>query len=454
MKYETFAAFLISVALPALAYPTGSSMAEADAGPAIEQRDEGADVERRDPAMLARPVGKPLRSPGWSRPAFLSDAIQLKPFPKVASRSDGDGEIERREPRRGKGKGNGNGNGQQVAGPGKVETATNVLNAAFPWVDMVNQQQQAKRSETAAIEQRAPRRGKGKGKGNNQNQQPGGPGKVETVTNVLNTAFPWVNMANQQQQPPQQKRSEAGIEARSPKRGKGNGNGNKNNNKNNNNNNNNNQGPGKVETATNVLDAAFPWVNMVNQQQQPPQQKRSEAGIEERAPKKGKGKGNNNKKNNNSNNNNNNNNNNQGPGKVETATNVLSAAFPWVDMVNQQQQQQQPQQKRSEAGIEERAPKKGKGKGNNNKNNNKNNNNNNNNNNNQGPGKVETATNVLNTAFPWVDMVTQQQQPQQKRSEAPSSEELADMLEAAAAGYLDETAERVVRRAVVAAMLA
>ncbi|KAL8393678.1 hypothetical protein RB595_003422 [Gaeumannomyces hyphopodioides] len=511
MKSETFAAFLISVALPTLAYPAGSSIAGLDADAAIEQR---------DPKLPARPYRHPSLTPAWSGPVpIIGD--KMRAFPKVASRSDGAADVERREPRRGKGKGN----NQQPAGPGKVETVTNVLNTAFPWVEMVNNQQQPKRSVDAAeVEKREPKRGKGKGN-NNNNQQPGGPGKVETVTNVLNTAFPWVEMVNNQQQP---KRSvdAAEVEKREPKRGKGKGNGQPQPGgpgkvetvtnvlntafpwvdminqqqqgkrseasieqrapkgpkgpKGRPNNNQQPGGPGKVETVTNVLNTAFPWVDMINQQQQG---KRSEASIEQRAPKgpKGpKGRPNNNQQP-------------GGPGKVETVTNVLNTAFPWVDMINQQQQgkrseasieqrapkgpkgpkgrpnnnqqpggpgkvetvtnvlntafpwvdmiNQQQQGKRSEAGIEQRAPKGPKGKPNNN--------------NNQqpgGPGKVETVTNVLNTAFPWVNMFNQQQP--QKRSEAPSDAEIADMLEAATAGYLNERQAQVVRRAVVAAILA
>ncbi|EJT78451.1 hypothetical protein GGTG_03551 [Gaeumannomyces tritici R3-111a-1] len=53
------------------------------------------------------------------------------------------------------------------------------------------------------------------------------------------------------------------------------------------------------------------------------------------------------------------------------------------------------------------------------------------------------------------EVVQQQQQPPQKRSEGggPSEAELADALEAVA-GYLDESQQQVVRRAVVAALLA
>ncbi|KAL8400818.1 hypothetical protein RB594_001004 [Gaeumannomyces avenae] len=202
MKYETFAAFLISVALPTLAYPAGSSIAGLDADAAIEQRGEGATIEQRDPKQPAHPYPHILR-PGFRGPWPVG--MPIRPFPKVAGRSDA--EVERREPNRGRpGKPN---NNQQPGGAGRTDKITNVLNTVFPWVDMVQQQQQppAKRSELA-IEQRAPRGPKGKP---NNNQQPGGPGKVDTITNVINTAFPWVDMFTNQQQP--QKRSDAPSDA-------------------------------------------------------------------------------------------------------------------------------------------------------------------------------------------------------------------------------------------------
>ncbi|EJT73844.1 hypothetical protein GGTG_07699 [Gaeumannomyces tritici R3-111a-1] len=102
----------------------------------------------------------------------------IRPFPKVAGRSDGDAAIEQRNPRKN------NGGNRPPGGPGRLDKITIVLDTTLPWAQLVNQQQQpppAKRSVDAEVERREPNRGR-PGKPNN-NQQPGGPGKVDTITN-------------------------------------------------------------------------------------------------------------------------------------------------------------------------------------------------------------------------------------------------------------------------------
>ncbi|KAL8284681.1 hypothetical protein RB597_001977 [Gaeumannomyces tritici] len=163
MKYETFAAFLISVALPTLAYPAGSSIAGLDAGAAIEQRGEGATIEQREPKQPAHPYPHILR-PGFRGP-WPVGMPNIRPFPKVAGRSDGDAAIEQRNPRKN------NGGNRPPGGPGRLDKLTTVLDTTLPWAQLVNQQQQpppAKRSVNAEVERREPNRGRPGKPNNNQ----------------------------------------------------------------------------------------------------------------------------------------------------------------------------------------------------------------------------------------------------------------------------------------------